>query len=48
MGIESIMYVLVGTWWIAGTVYFEADLLRTRPLDGFQVRRFVHKQIGGF
>ena len=25
MGAESIIYVLVGTWWIAGTVYLFVD-----------------------
>ncbi len=32
MGAESIMYVLVGTCWIAGTVYLDLSP-RTRPLD---------------
>jgi hypothetical protein len=36
MGTESIMYMLVGTWWIVGTVYFDLspveDMLGTKPL----------------
>lgn len=37
--IESIKYVLVGTWWIAATVCLyladpEAEALGDKPLDG--------------
>ena len=40
MGTESIMYVLVGTCWIAGTVYFEADSPGTRPLGSSGQKTF--------
>jgi hypothetical protein len=44
MGTESIMNVLVGTCWIAGTVYLdlfpEADSPGTRPLGNFRSEDF--------
>ena len=45
MGTESIMYVLVGTWWMAGTVYLErcpeADSGGNKPLESSQVRSLL-------
>lgn len=42
MGIESMMLVLVGMWWIAGTVYFPfAASLGVRPLSDVRLDRLI-------
>lgn len=52
MGVESIMYVLVGTCWIVGTVYLSldpgADSLGVRLLGKISLERFLYAQLEGF
>ena len=42
---DSIMYLLVGTWWMAGTVYLffcpEADLPGSKPLGVFRSEGYL-------